>query len=124
MPDFFANNLSKLIRSVIGRYPDPAQFVIVSPPKRRHPGKENFASRMCAAIAEIIGIPYIDDFALCRTRERVNATFSLGAQVPPQKNIIVIDDIVTTGSTLIAMDRLIQSIGRNAMFFAGILNRK
>lgn len=124
MSRFFAVNMAKLISSVIGSSLNPDQFIIVSPPKRRHPGEQNFASRMCGQIAQLLKINYLDDFALCRTRQRVDPYFYLGGPVPDQSNIIVIDDIITTGSTLIAMHSLIKSIGKNPIFFAAILNRR
>lgn len=123
MPEFFANNIAPLISSVVGLSLDPEQFVIVAPPKRRHPGKENFASRMALMISHRLGIPFIDDFAVCRTRKRIDPEFHINAPLPEQKNIIVVDDILTTGSTLQAMSRLIAGAGRNAIFFAGILNK-
>lgn len=127
MPGFFARNMAPLIRAFLGPSLSPFEFAVVSPPKRRHPGRENFASRMCALIAQELSLPYIDDFAICHSRKRVDAEFSLGIppeRMPRQRNIIVIDDILTTGSTLMAMHSLILSTGRNPILLCAVLNRK
>lgn len=42
--------------------------------------------------------------------------------LPTQCHIIVIDDFVTTGQTLVAMQNLLVPLGKNCVFFAGINN--
>ena len=37
--------------------------------------------------------------------------------------IIVVDDFVTTGSTLLSMRNLLTSLGKNVVFFAGVNNK-
>ena len=42
---------------------------------------------------------------------------------PAEQNIIVFDDFVTTGQTMLAMKRLFQPTGKNLVFIAGINNK-
>jgi predicted amidophosphoribosyltransferase len=49
--------------------------------------------------------------------------FSFGAQPPTESNIIVFDDFVTTGATMISMKNLLEPLGKNLVFFTGINNK-
>lgn len=116
--------VTEFIRSILGPSPSPESYIIVSPPKRRHPGRQNFASRLCEEVARLLNLTYIDDFAICRTRARINPEFTIAAPIPEQPSVIVIDDILTTGSTLTAMHTLLTAAGKSPILIAAILNRK
>ena len=122
MVPYFIDNMAGFITTVIGESLSPEHFCIVAPPKRRHKIR-NFASTVAQGIAAELGIPFHDDFAQCRNRQRVGAIFT--AQfTPPQHNVIVFDDFVTSGSTLTSMKQLLDSLGKNSIFFTAILNKK
>ncbi|MBD5273409.1 MAG: phosphoribosyltransferase [Bacteroides sp.] len=122
MIPFFIAQMAEFIQTVIGEDLKPEHFCIVAPPKRRHKIK-NFAATVAQGIANELGIPFHDDFALCRTRQRVGAEFT-AAFTPPEHNVIVFDDFVTSGSTLTSMKNLLDSLGKNSIFFTAILNKK
>ncbi len=121
MVGYFADNIAPLIRSVLGSFLSPDDFAVVTTPKRRHK-ERNFASMICARLAELLGLPFFEDCALAHSKHRVGAVFSPN-NIPPQRNIIVFDDFVTTGQTLVSMQNLLKSHGKNCMFFAGINNK-
>lgn len=73
-------------------------------------------------IAEALSIPFYEDVAICHSRHRMNAEFTLNV-LPKEPNIIVFDDFVTTGQTLASMKRLLSIYGKNLVFFAGINNK-
>ena len=52
----------------------------------------------------------------------MNAVFTL-SQVPTEPNIIVFDDIVTTGSTLASIKQAFEKYNKNLLFFTGINNK-
>ena len=95
-------------------------WAIVATPKRRHL-THNFASLIAEEIGNRLGIPFYDDCAHARTRERINAVFTAN-NIPAEQNIIVFDDFVTTGSTIIAMKNLLDSLGKTSVYFIGINN--
>lgn len=69
------------------------------------------------------GIPFYEDIAECHSKHRVGAVFTFGAEPPKEHNIIVFDDFVTTGATMISMRELLMPLGYNLVFFTGINNK-
>lgn len=121
MPEFFAKEVANLIKAVIGEFTDKSGYCIVTTPPRRHK-ERNFAVRTAKIIAGILGIRFYDDCAVARSRQRVGAIFDPG-NIPMEQNIIVFDDIVTTGQTMAAMKNMLVARGKNCVFFAGINNK-
>ena len=121
MVQFFADNTAELIRQIVGDYLSIGSWAICTAPKRRHLTK-NFATRISEEIARQLGIPFYEDVAFCKNRQRINAEYTLNI-LPKEPNIIVFDDFVTTGSTLGSMYRLLSQYGKNLIFFTGINNK-
>ena len=70
----------------------------------------------------MLGIPFYEDVAFCHSKQRMNAVFTLNI-LPKEQNLIVFDDFVTTGQTLLAMRHLMQEHSKNCVFFTGINNK-
>ncbi len=116
----FATQVARLIQKILGSHLSPDDYALVTTPRRRH-RERNFATLVSIQIAGILGIPFYEDAATARTRQRVNDVFH-PANIPPHRNIIVFDDIVSTGSTLAAMKNLLDAEGKNSIYFTGINN--
>lgn len=121
MVQFFADNIIPAIQECIGYHVCDGSWAIVTTPMRRHL-THNFATMISEEIARQLGIPFYFDCAHCRSKQRVGAVFDAN-NIPREPNVIVFDDFVTTGSTLLAMKNLLQSLGKNCVFFAGINNK-
>lgn len=117
----FAEAISGMIVELLGDNLAQAGWAIITTPKRRHKVR-NFASLICTAIHKRLQIPFIEDVAICKSKERINAVFDLNA-LPVQNNLIVFDDFVTTGSTLKSMNQLLKPLNKNLLFIAGINNK-
>ena len=117
----FAGAVSDFLLQLLGPSMASGHWCVCTTPKRRHK-ERNFASLVSIEIAARLRIPFYEDVALCRNRQRVNAVFDLNI-LPAEPNIIVFDDFVTTGSTLGAMHRLLSPLGKNLLFVAGINNK-
>ena len=122
MVEFFAVNVAKLVGQILGSSLSLGDWAIVTSPKRRHK-EHNFASLISARLAELLGIPFYEDIAKCHSKHRVGAVFTFGAEPPKERNIIVFDDFVTTGATMISMRELLLPLGKNLVFFTGINNK-
>lgn len=122
MVEFFAVNVAKLVGQILGSSLSLGDWAIVTSPKRRHK-ERNFASLVSARLADLLGIPFYEDVAECHSKHRVGAVFSFGAEPPKERNIIVFDDLVTSGATMISMRELLLPLGKNLVFFTGINNK-
>ena len=121
MIPFFVESLVPVIRECIGYHICDGSWAIVSTPMRRHK-ERNFATLVSEGLAKELGIPFYFDCAHCRSKQRVGAIFDPN-NLPQEPNVIVFDDFVTTGSTLLAMKNMLQEHGKNPVFFAGINNK-
>ena len=121
MVPFFVENLLPVIQEMIGFNLSAGDWAIVTTPMRRHKEK-NFASRIAEVLAGELGIPFYYDCAHCRSKQRVGAVFDAN-NIPRERNVIVFDDFVTTGSTLLSMKNLLLQEGKNPIFICGINNK-
>lgn len=117
----FASRVAHLIGSVLGQNLHAGGFAIVTTPRRRHK-QRNFACLVAQDIARRLNIPYHEDVAIAKTKQRIGVDFAPG-NIPPEYNLIVFDDFVTTGSTLGAMNRLLAPLGKNCIYFVGVNNQ-
>lgn len=122
MVEKFAVGMNTLIRQILGDSLAAGDWCIVTSPKRRHK-ERNFASLISARLADLLGIRFYEDLAECHSRHRVGAVFTFGKEPPAERNIIVFDDFVTTGVTMISMRELLRPLGKNLVFFTGINNK-
>lgn len=121
MVQFFADSIVPVIKEMLGYNLSNGDWAVVTTPKRRHLTK-NFATRISEVIAQQLGIPFYEDVASCRSKQRMNAVFTLNV-LPKEANLIVFDDFVTTGQTLASMRRLLEEHNKNLVFFTGINNK-
>lgn len=117
----FAEAVSDFLIRLLGHSLASGHWCICTSPKRRHK-ERNFATLICIEIHKRLKIPFYEDVALCRSRQRINAVFTLN-RLPVEPNVIVFDDFVTTGSTLKAMNSLLSKYDKTLLFIAGINNK-
>ena len=122
MVEFFAVNVAKLVGQILGSSLSLGDWAIVTSPKRRHK-ERNFASLISARLGSLLGIPFYENVAECHSKHRVGAVFTFGKEPPKEGNLIVFDDFVTSGATMISMRELLLPLGYNLVFFTGINNK-
>lgn len=116
----FATEISQLIKAMWGSNLAQGDWAIVTTPSRRHKTR-HFASLVSQKIADTLEIPYYASCATTDSRRRIGVTFQAN-NIPDERNIIVFDDIVTTGSTFSNMKALLDEHCKNSFFIAGINN--
>ena len=122
MVEKFAETLAELISDVLGEFLEHGGYCLVTTPKRRHLVK-NFSTLFTSRTSELLKLPFYEDCAFAKNKKRVNAVF-IPNNIPRERNVIVIDDFVTTGSTLKAMRNLLLKYDKNLSFFTGIDNNR
>lgn len=80
-------------------------WAVVTTPRRRHDDMFHFATDVCRHIASTLGISFYDGAVATTNRDRLHPDFVLLLPVP-EPRVIVYDDIITTGATLIATSAL------------------
>ena len=117
MVQYFARHAIELIQGVM-ELGTREGWALITTPRRRHK-TWNFADEVCKRIEESTGLRYIPDVAEAKNRHRINPELKLVKQVD-EKNVIIYDDILTTGSTVGALTNLLE--GKNVIVIIGINN--
>lgn len=82
-------------------------WAIVTTPRRRHDDGFHFATEVCRIMSATLGIPFYDGAVATMNRDRLHPDFILLREIA-EPRVIVYDDIITTGATLIATSALFQ----------------
>lgn len=122
MVEFFAQGMNTLIRQILGHSLASGDWCLVTTPKRRHKVR-NFATLISARLSQLLDVPFYEDLAQAQSSHRVGAVFTLTGEPPRERNIIIFDDFVTSGSTMLSMKNLLRPLGYNLVFFTGINNK-
>ena len=113
----FAMKAEIFIRGCL-RLVDTEGWCLLTTPRRRN--KDNhFATNVCKTISKELGITFYEDVVIAKSRHRVGAEFELTRAIK-ERNIIIYDDILTTGSTIHSMVRLLKD--KNLFIIIGINN--
>lgn len=80
-------------------------WAIVTTPRRRHDDGFHFATEVCRLMSASLGIPFYDGAVATMNRDRLHPDFILLREIR-ERRVIVYDDIITTGATLIATSSL------------------
>lgn len=115
--EIFANSAEAMVRKVL-RLRDGKDWAIVTSPARRH--KEgNFAEAVCRLLAQKLRIPFHSGYAVSKNKCRIEPLFTPQYEIA-ESNVILYDDIITTGSTIRAMLDLLSR--KNVVVIVGINN--
>lgn len=76
-------------------------WCIITTPRRRHAEGFHFATEVCRQISAVLGISFYDDAVQCVNHDRLHPDFVMLRPIE-ERRVIVYDDIITTGSTMIA----------------------
>lgn len=100
--ELFADTASSFLESFIANTED---WAIITTPRRRHHSGFHFATAVCERISARLGIPFYSDSVQCINRNRLAPEFHHLRPID-ERNLIIYDDIITTGSTLTATAEL------------------
>lgn len=116
----FADNLCDYIDQTLGGNLSGGDWCLVTTPRRRHKDF-HFSTAICQAAAAILNLPFYVDAFTAEDRNRIEPTFHMAIE-PAEKNVILYDDVVTTGSTIRAVRQLLLDSGHVTLIVIGIKN--
>ena len=118
----FADNLCDYLDKALGNHLREGGWCICTTPRRRHREGFHFATEICKTASSDLGIPFCEDIVVSKNRDRLAPVFELTGK-PEMPNVILYDDIITTGSTMRETRRLLTEAGCNVLSIAAIRNQ-
>lgn len=117
----FAETALAFIEGALGGSLRDGDWCIMTTPRRRHLEGFHFATAVCEYMAGELGIPFYRDAVTCKNRDRMNPEFTLQVE-PEESNVLLYDDIITTGLTIKAERDLLQNLGHTVFTVISIDN--
>ena len=106
----FADTALEHIRDSLGENLSGGNWCIVTTPRRRHGSGFHFATAICEIMAGALEIPFYKDAIVCLNHDRLHPRFEQRIY-PVEKNVLLYDDILTTGCTMKATRDLLVEAG-------------
>jgi hypothetical protein len=96
-----ADILTNLLKYFI---PNPANWTIITSPKRAHTERlgYHFASEVLKITSAETGITFLEDVIGAKDKNKLEPVFFQLKPIPKKTNLIIFDDILTTGKTIYA----------------------
>ena len=116
----FADGALEYLKNLLGDNFSKGDWCLMTTPRRRHTGF-HFATAICEIMAEDLQIPFYKDAVTCLNHNRISPVFEMKIW-PKEKNVILYDDILTTGCTMKATRELLTEAGYTVMNLISIDN--
>lgn len=119
---YFTETAMRYILELLGVNLRTSGWCVATTPRRRHRTGFHFATEICYALAENLCIPFYEDIVICGNRNRL---FPVMEQIkfPEEKNVILYDDILTTGTTMKTTREILIDAGYTVVPVVSIVNR-
>lgn len=116
---FYDYIIEKMVEHISMTIKAKEGYCIIYAPKRRTL-KGNIAELVAMKVGEKTNIKVYEDAIVCHNRDRIHPDFELTKEIP-EENIILIDDIFTTGSTVQRCVELLEN--KNIQVLIGLCNK-
>lgn len=117
----FADVTCDYITGVLGGNLSDGGWCICTTPRRRHNSGFHFSTEVSQILADELNIPFYADAVISHNKRRITTNFTLGKD-PKERNVILFDDIITTGVTLRDTRNLLVNHGHNVFSVVAIKN--
>ena len=107
---FFSATAIEHIKNLLGGNLSECGWCLLTTPRRRHKGEFHFATTVCEDIAYELRIPFYADAFHTENFDRTHPNFVMDI-APAERNVILYDDILTTGCTVDATRKLLMEAG-------------
>lgn len=117
----FAYSLCDYLHQTLGDNLPSGNWCLCTTPRRRHKTGFHFSTAICEVAAKELGIPFYTDAIESHSRDRFHPDFAL-VRNPKETNVILYDDILTTGLTMRDSRQLLLDSGHNVLPIVAINN--
>lgn len=117
-----AEAVNDCIRQLMGNNMPGTGWAIITTGRRRHREGYHFATAVCKRVAEQLGLRFYEGAIVCGNADRLKPELTLTME-PEERNLIMFDDIITTGTTMSRTAELLQGAGYTVMTIIGIRNQ-
>lgn len=117
----FADNFVDYLKHVLGNNLSKGDWCLCTTPRRRHKEGFHFSTEICKAAAKILNLPFYEDAFAAVNRTRIEPEFIMEKN-PKETNVIVYDDVITTGETIRTVRQLLIDAGHIPFLVVGIRN--
>lgn len=97
-------------------------WAMITTGRRRHRDGYHFATEVSRKAAKRLGIPFYEGAISCGNANRLKPVLTI-QQKPKEKNLILFDDIITTGTTAARTVELLAGEGYTVITVIGIRNQ-
>lgn len=96
--DLFAFTATDYVLQILGTV---SSWALMTTPRRRHASADfHFATSVCEQLARQLGIKFYPDAVITANHDRLHPRFEI-VEYPKEQNILLYDDILTTGVTMV-----------------------
>lgn len=122
--ELFADNLCDYLECATGGGYNLSKgdWCLCTTPRRRHKEGFHFSTEICRLTAEKLGLPFYMDAFSAKNGNRINPEFYMEKN-PAEHNVILYDDIISTGETLRTCRKLLLDEGHVVLLAVGIQNQ-
>ena len=114
--------LVEYISEAMGRNLAANGWAMITTGRRRHREGYHFATEICRKTAKALGIPFCEGAVSCGNANRLKPKLTIDKR-PAERNLILFDDIITTGTTAARTIELMESEGYTVVTIIGIRNQ-
>ena len=121
--DMFAGDAALFAEELLGENLKHGGWCVITAPRRRsaRDGRIHFATEVARGMAERLGIRFYEDAVTCGNFDRYAPEMRLEI-APAERNVILYDDIITTGLTIGAVRDLLTRVGYVVVMVVSIDN--
>ena len=117
-----AEELTAQIREQLGGNLMKNGWAMITTGRRRHRDGYHFATAVSKRAAESLGLRFYEGAIECGNADRLKPVLELKTE-PDERNLILFDDIITTGTTMTRTVELLEEHGFTVMVIIGIRNQ-
>lgn len=116
------SELTEYIRGAMGENLSETGWAMITTGRRRHREGYHFATEVSRKTARELGIPFYDGAVSCGNSNRLKPALTI-EEKPKERNLILFDDIITTGTTASKTIELMEKEGYTVVTIIGIRNQ-